>query len=105
MFAPILAESFWALLRDPAHWYFELFLMLLFDVLIGALVWPAIRRHIHRDVGKAEKHEHSLIAELAHRLAVLEGDEEAILKEVHDGKMSINRARELLGYARLEAPL
>jgi len=98
MFAPILAESFWTLLRDPAHWYFELVLILLFDVLIGALAWPAIRRHIHRDVGAAEKHEHRLIADLEHRLAVLEGDEEAILKEVRDGKLAINRARVLLGH-------
>lgn len=104
MFAPILAESFWTLLRDPAHWYFELVLILLFDVVIGALAWPAIRRHIHRDVGAAEEHGHILIADLEHRLAVLEGDEEAILKEVRDGKMSPNRARESLGLVPIPSP-
>lgn len=44
------AETFFTLLHDAAHWEFELFLILVFDVLIGALVWPRIRRHIHRDV-------------------------------------------------------
>jgi hypothetical protein len=47
-------ETFWDLLRDPAHWQFELLVgfieMLVFDVIIGALAWPVIKRHIHRDV-------------------------------------------------------
>lgn len=102
MFAPILAETFWDLLRDPAHWYFELFLILLFDVLIGALAWPMIRRHIHRDVDDVEEHEHLLIDRLTQRIAVLEGDEEAIFKEVREGRKSINWAREKLGYTPLE---
>jgi len=64
----ILLETFGQLLRDPAHWEFELFLMLLFDVLIGALVWPYITRHIHRDVASAETHDHELIEQLKNRV-------------------------------------
>jgi hypothetical protein len=40
-------ETFWTLLGDPAHWLFELFLMLLFDGLIFGLAWPFIRKHWH----------------------------------------------------------
>lgn len=38
-------ETFWILLRDPAHWLFELFLMALFDGVIGALLLPYVRKH------------------------------------------------------------
>jgi hypothetical protein len=37
-------ETFWTLLKDAAHWEFELFLILLFDGLIGALLWPRLKR-------------------------------------------------------------
>ena len=39
------SETFWTLLRDRAHWEFELFLMVLFDGVVGALLWPFIKRH------------------------------------------------------------
>lgn len=39
-------ETFWTLLADPAHWQFELFLILLFDVIIGALIWPYLKKSI-----------------------------------------------------------
>ena len=46
-------ETFWTLLRDRAHWEFELFLMVLFDGLIVGLLWPFARlhwrHHIDRD--------------------------------------------------------
>jgi len=46
-------ETFWTLLRDPAHWLFELFLMLLFDGLVAGILWPFVRvhwkHHIDRD--------------------------------------------------------
>ena len=48
-----MTETFWTLLRDPAHWEFELFLMLVFDGLIVGLLWPFARlhwrHHIDRD--------------------------------------------------------
>jgi len=38
-------ETFWTLLRDPAHWEFEIFLMLVFDGLLAGLLWPIVRKH------------------------------------------------------------
>ena len=37
-------ETFFTLLKDAAHWEFELFLVLIFDVVIGMLIWPYIMR-------------------------------------------------------------
>lgn len=49
-------ETFWTLFLNAAHWEFEIFLMLLFDVLIGALIWPFAKRHIvhHLDRDRRE---------------------------------------------------
>lgn len=38
-------ETFTTLLRDPAHWEFEIFLMLLFDGLIFGLLFPFALKH------------------------------------------------------------
>jgi hypothetical protein len=38
-------ETFWTLLRDAAHWEFEIFLMILFDMIIGGLAWPFLKKH------------------------------------------------------------
>ena len=42
-------ETFWTLLHDAAHWEFEVFLMVVFDGVIGylgfRLLWPKIRKH------------------------------------------------------------
>jgi hypothetical protein len=46
----MIAEAWKAVWFDPVHWGFELFLMAIFDGLIGALLWPIIKRHIHRDI-------------------------------------------------------
>lgn len=35
-------------MRDPAHWAFELFLMVLFDGLVAGLLWPIIRKHCQK---------------------------------------------------------
>lgn len=37
-------ETFWTLLQDGAHWQFEIFLILLVDGLIGAIIWPFLKR-------------------------------------------------------------
>lgn len=37
-------ETFWSLLKDPAHWQFELFLIVLFDVIVGLIIWPFIQK-------------------------------------------------------------
>ncbi len=47
-------ESFWTLFKSASHWEFELFLMLLFDVVIGAVLWPFIRRHLKQHKEHAE---------------------------------------------------
>lgn len=39
-------ETFWTLFRDPAHWQFEIFLIALFDGIIGVLIWPRIRKFL-----------------------------------------------------------
>ena len=39
-------ETFWTLFTDLAHWEFELFLILLFDVFVGILLWPWVRKFI-----------------------------------------------------------
>jgi len=60
-------ETFWSLLRDPAHWCFELFLMGVFDLLIGAILWPRFRQwttHHRSDDNKLE--------DLERRVAALE---------------------------------
>jgi len=45
----MLAETFWDLFKSLPHWEFELFLMILFDVVIGYFIWGVIKRHIHKD--------------------------------------------------------
>lgn len=42
---PVAHETFWTLASDAAHWEFELFLMLLFDGIVGAVAWPFVRKH------------------------------------------------------------
>lgn len=36
-------ETFWTLLRDRAHWEFEIFLMVVFDVMLAAIWRFAVR--------------------------------------------------------------
>ena len=38
-------ETFLTLLQDRAHWEFELFLMLLFDGVVGCVLFPFVRKH------------------------------------------------------------
>lgn len=40
-------ETFWTLLKDPAHWMFELFLIALFDGLLGLIIWPRLKKFLH----------------------------------------------------------
>lgn len=60
-------ETFWTLLQDPAHWAFELFLIALFDGLIGVLIWPRIKRFF-----KHHKSDDDRIADIERRLKKLE---------------------------------
>jgi len=56
-------ETFSTLLSDKAHWEFELFLIFLFDVLIGLLIWPWIKKFIIHHKSDDER-----IAELERRV-------------------------------------
>lgn len=38
-------ETFWSLLHNAAHWEFELFLMAVFDGVLGGLLFPFVKRH------------------------------------------------------------
>ena len=48
-------ETFWSLLHDAAHWEFEVFLMILFDGLVGALLWPFLKKHYAHHVARDKK--------------------------------------------------
>ncbi len=52
-------ETFWTLMRDPSHWYFELFVgfveMLVFDVIVGLLLWPKIKAHWGHHVSRDKR--------------------------------------------------
>ncbi len=48
-------ETFWTLLRSSAHWQFELFLMFLFDVVLGLILWPFLRKHWGHHVDRDKK--------------------------------------------------
>lgn len=37
-------ETFWTLINNAAHWEFELFLMFIFDVVIGLIIWPLLKK-------------------------------------------------------------
>lgn len=49
-------ETFWTLLQNAAHWEFELFLMLIFDVVLGLLIWPFVKEHWKHHVLSDEMH-------------------------------------------------
>ena len=49
-------ETFWTLLGNAAHWEFELFLMVVFDGLVGALAWPFLKKHWRHHVAHDEAH-------------------------------------------------
>lgn len=48
-------ETFWTLLTDKAHWEFELFLIVIFDVIVGAILWPFLKRHWSHHVARDQK--------------------------------------------------
>ena len=48
-------ESFWTLLRSPGHWAFEIFLMVLFDIVLGGLAWPFLKKHLLHHLERDKK--------------------------------------------------
>jgi len=51
-------ETFWDLMRSGPHWAFELFLMVLFDGLIGAILYPLFKRWLKAHDERKHAHEH-----------------------------------------------
>jgi hypothetical protein len=48
-------ETFFDLLKDPAHWEFEIFLIFIFDILIGLLIWPMIQKGLRHHKSDHER--------------------------------------------------
>ncbi len=48
-------ETFWTLLHDSAHWEFEIFLMVIFDLILGGLLWPFVRKHWNHHIARDKK--------------------------------------------------
>lgn len=53
-----LSETYWELMRDPAHWLFEITLILIFDVIIGMVAWPFVKKWIKNHDEKKHAHQH-----------------------------------------------
>lgn len=72
----MIAETFGDLLRDPAHWAFEGVTDVVFGMVIGGIVWPRIRAHIHRDTRDVDRavtqHFHEYLEQLNGRDATNE---------------------------------
>lgn len=95
----MIGETYWTLMRDPAHWLFELTLEALTFGAGAAWAWVRVRRHIHRDVDDAvrmvEQHMHDDMATLEelHRhppvsttTVVREtSDRDALMDDLHQG--------------------
>lgn len=49
-------ETFWTLLRDSTHWEFEIFVTVVFDVVVVGILWPFVTKHAkhHFDRDKKE---------------------------------------------------
>ena len=60
-------ETFWTLLGDLPHWEFELFVIFVFDVLIGVILWPRIKKF-----AKHHKSDDEKLDDLEKRLETLE---------------------------------
>ena len=69
-------ETFRTLLTDPAHWEFELFLMLLFDGVVGCVLFPFVRKHWQHHVDRDAREQNKTrwrvvgIAPMAERLGL-----------------------------------
>ena len=64
-------ETFWDLLKDAAHWEFELFLMFLFDGVVGLVVLPFARRFFMRWTAH-HKTDDDKLATLEHQIKALQ---------------------------------
>jgi hypothetical protein len=53
-----LGETFIELVKDPAHWEFEIMLMVIFDGLIGMAAIPLFKRWLKAHDAKKHAHLH-----------------------------------------------
>ena len=60
-------ETFWTLLHDKAHWQFEIFLIVLFDVIVGGALFPFVRYRLLHHESDDEK-----IAKMQKQIRVLQ---------------------------------
>lgn len=54
----VVGETFIELVKDPAHWEFEIMLMAIFDGLIGALAYPMFKRWLKAHDERKHAHLH-----------------------------------------------
>jgi hypothetical protein len=55
---PDQAETLMSLFKSVAHWEFELLLMVLFDGLIGAVMWPFVKKHLQHHLARDKREGH-----------------------------------------------
>lgn len=48
-------ETFFSLLRDAAHWEFEIFLMVLFDGIILGILYPFVSKHLKHHLARDKR--------------------------------------------------
>lgn len=54
----ILAETYWELMTDSAHWMMELTMLLIFDVVIGMIAWPLFKKWLQNHDERKHAHIH-----------------------------------------------
>jgi len=77
-------ETFWTLLQSAAHWQFELFLMFLFDVVIGLVLYPFFKRAVLH-----HKTDDVKIDELEEKVDELQAKYDKLLSCLLNGTLSI----------------
>ena len=52
----VAQETFFDLLKDSAHWEFEIFVTVVFDLVVVGMFWPFIKKHWKHHVESDEIH-------------------------------------------------
>ena len=90
----IESETFRSLLCDRAHWEFELFLMLLFDGIVGCILYPfALKHWKHHVMHDRHDSEKEWAAADGMRLCRVQWDE--LAKDITPGGMRTPRGGEV----------
>ena len=51
----MIHETFWTLLRDAAHWQFEIFLTLLTEAVTAGIGWLIVRKHWRHHIARDQR--------------------------------------------------